>query len=308
MELKQIEYFLQLAQMQNVSQTADYLRISQPTLSKSLSSLENDLGVPLFDRVGNRIRLNASGQRFYDMARQAMQQLNNAALSARQAVYEVNGYISILCIAFAPIITACVSEYMELNPLADMRLRQYNLGLDLSKNSFDFILTGSPNSLENLSRSYYKISEPILDDGTVLVIGPKHPLYARIQEMEEPIDLKLFSDYSFVTQDMDRNFTDYSYQICQSAGFFPKSYFHTDDFLVKMDIIREGLAISFLPESCVEEASRLCPGLRPVRFSPVDFRRGVYMIRKKKELLSDAALDFWDFFTDYYQLPNDEDE
>ena len=64
MELKQIEYFLQLAQMQHVSQAADFLNISQPTLSKSLSNLEKDLGVPLFDRVGNRdrksTRLNSS--------------------------------------------------------------------------------------------------------------------------------------------------------------------------------------------------------------------------------------------------------
>jgi len=90
MELKQIEYFLQLAQMQHVSQAADFLNISQPTLSKSLSNLEKDLGVPLFDRVGNRLRLNASGQRFYEKAKQAMQILNTASLAAKRSVYDIS--------------------------------------------------------------------------------------------------------------------------------------------------------------------------------------------------------------------------
>lgn len=68
MELKQIEYFLQLAKMQHMSRTAEFLNISQPTLSKSLNALERDLGVSLFDRVGNRLQLNDSGKQFYSKA------------------------------------------------------------------------------------------------------------------------------------------------------------------------------------------------------------------------------------------------
>ena len=94
MELKQIEYFLQLAQMQHVSQTADFLNISQPTLSKSLSRLEEDLGVTLFDRVGNRLRLNNNGQHFYESAKQALQILNSASLFAKRSAYEISGNIS----------------------------------------------------------------------------------------------------------------------------------------------------------------------------------------------------------------------
>lgn len=63
MELKQIEYFLQLARFEHMSQTADFLGIYQSTLSKSLNSLERELGIKLFDRVGNRIRLNENGVR-----------------------------------------------------------------------------------------------------------------------------------------------------------------------------------------------------------------------------------------------------
>ena len=307
MELKQIEYFLHLAQMQNVSQTADYLRISQPTLSKSLSSLERDLGVPLFDRVGNRLRLNASGQSFYDKARQAMQILNAGTISAKQAVYQVTGSITIVCLVFAPILAPCVSEYMELNPLVDIHLRQYNHNLNLSANTeYDFILSDSHDSQKSEPNSQIWVSKTLFSEDTRLVIGPEHPLYGQVTE--EPADLSRFSGASFITMQRDSNFIDYTYQICQIAGFFPKAYFHTDDFVAKMNIIREGLAVAFLPESCVEDAARLCPGLQVLRYEPGNIWRDIVLARKKKSLLSETALDFWEFVMEYYRLPKDLEE
>lgn len=309
MELKQIEYFLQLAQMQNVSQTADYLRISQPTLSKSLSSLERDLGVSLFDRVGNRLRLNASGRRFYDTARQAMRLLNTATLSAKQAVYEVTGNITIVCLVFAPILADCVSEYMELNPLVDIQMQQYNHKLNLSANTdYDFILSDAHDSQENEPDTRIWVSRTLFSEDTRLVLSPHHPLYGQTEDAEEPVDLTRFSDAAFVTMQRDSNFTDYTYHICQTAGFFPKTYFHTDDFMTKMSIVREGLAVTFLPESCVEAAALLCPGLKILRYEPGNIWRDVVISRKKRNLLSETALDFWDFLLEYYRLPKDEQE
>ena len=307
MELKQIEYFLSLAQMQNISQAADYLHISQPTLSKSLSNLERDLGVPLFDRIGNRLYLNASGQSFYNKARQAMRILDAATFSAKQAVYKITGNLSIVCLVFAPILSPCISEYMELNPQVDIQLRQYNHNLNLSANTdYDFILSDSHDVQANEPNTQIWVSQTLFSEDTRLIIGPGHPKYSQMADEETVVDLTLFSDDSFVTMQRDSNFIDYTYQICQQAGFSPKTYFHTDDFLVKMTIIREGLAIAFLPESCVEEALRLCPGLRVLQYAPGNIMRSVVMTRKKKSLLNEAALDFWDFLLEYYRLPKDE--
>ena len=58
MDIRNIEYFLHLAKYEHVSATADLLHISQPSLSKHITSLEREIGVKLFDRIGNRIVLN----------------------------------------------------------------------------------------------------------------------------------------------------------------------------------------------------------------------------------------------------------
>ena len=308
MELKQIEYFLQLAQIQHVSQTADFLNISQPTLSKSLSSLERDLGIPLFDRVGNRLRLNASGQSFYEKARQAMQLLNTASLAARRSVYEVSGDISIICLTFAPILIPCIREYMELNPMVNFQLLQYNHVLNHTTDAdYDFVLLSAQDSLEANHSDQLWVTQPLFSEDWVFVIGPRHPQFSQLPE-NDVIDLTQFSGANFITMRLDNNFTDYSYNICQDACFFLKSYFQTDDFLIKMNLVREGMGVAFLPEACLENAFLLCPGMRAFHSSRGSEKRTVLIKRKKKSLLSEASLDFWEFMIEYFDLPSDEQD
>ncbi|WP_339247149.1 LysR family transcriptional regulator [Bacillus sp. FSL R5-0523] len=64
MEWEQLEYFQTLARIQHVTKAAETLSITQPALSRSIVRLENQLGVPLFDRQGRSIKLNKYGERF----------------------------------------------------------------------------------------------------------------------------------------------------------------------------------------------------------------------------------------------------
>ena len=58
MDIRNIEYFLHLAKYEHVSATADLLHISQPSLSKHITSLEREIGVKLFDRSRRHVSLN----------------------------------------------------------------------------------------------------------------------------------------------------------------------------------------------------------------------------------------------------------
>lgn len=80
MDIRNIEYFLHLAKYEHVSATADLLHISQPSLSKHITSLEREIGVKLFDRIGNRIVLNKTGEQFAQYAKQAVELLNAGAI------------------------------------------------------------------------------------------------------------------------------------------------------------------------------------------------------------------------------------
>ncbi len=73
MELSQLEYFKELAAIRHFTAAAQSIAISQPALSRSIKRLEEELGVPLFDRVGKSIRLTRYGEIFLEYATRALE-------------------------------------------------------------------------------------------------------------------------------------------------------------------------------------------------------------------------------------------
>lgn len=61
METRVLRYFLAVAREENISRAAEVLHITQPTLSRQLSQMEEELGVILFERGTRRIRLTDAG-------------------------------------------------------------------------------------------------------------------------------------------------------------------------------------------------------------------------------------------------------
>lgn len=301
MDLKQIEYFLQLADLEHMSQTADMLDIAQPSLSRSIAGLERELGIRLFDRVGNHIRLNRNGEQFYRYARESMELLHTACLSARQSMYETVGSVRISCKCFSAILLPCIHDYMQLNPRVDMKLNQYNHEHDADTlgDSCDMILT-SELDREGRGKNEFWIKQPLFSEDCRLVIGPKHPQFEELCRMGDTIDPGVLRDAQFITMDFGRGYQDITYGLCQKAGFFPRAMFRTDDFTAKMYALREGMGVAFLPESCLEEAGYACPGLRHFGMEGMRSRRTVVLLRKKENLLSETAMDFWDFAVDYF--------
>lgn len=64
MEIQQLYYFKAVAELQHMTRAAEKLSISQPALSKSIANIEQELGIPLFDRHGRAIVLNRFGEMF----------------------------------------------------------------------------------------------------------------------------------------------------------------------------------------------------------------------------------------------------
>lgn len=83
MELRHLEYFIKVANVENISQASRELLIAQPSLSRIISGLETELGVPLFDRRGHRIYLNENGKILYNASCQVFDILSKAKKDIR---------------------------------------------------------------------------------------------------------------------------------------------------------------------------------------------------------------------------------
>lgn len=72
MELRQLKYFLKAKELLNFTEAATALHISQSTLSQQIKQLEDELQVPLFNRIGKRITLTEAGDLFSVYAQQSV--------------------------------------------------------------------------------------------------------------------------------------------------------------------------------------------------------------------------------------------
>ena len=72
MDIRELRYFLAVADEQNITKAAERLYISQPSLSKQMSNLEEEIGAPLFIRGGRKITLTDSGMLLKKRAEELM--------------------------------------------------------------------------------------------------------------------------------------------------------------------------------------------------------------------------------------------
>src|SRR6202007_41886 len=97
MELRQIRSFLAIAETLHFGRTAEFIHLSQPALSLQIRSLEEEVGVRLFERNRRKTALTAAGAAFRDDAATALSQLEQAIRRARLAA---NGKLGPLRIGF----------------------------------------------------------------------------------------------------------------------------------------------------------------------------------------------------------------
>lgn len=94
MELRVLRYFLAVAQYQNMTRAAHELLVSQPTLSKQIADLEDELGAPLFIRGHRKITLTEEGEYLQTQAKEIVQLADQTAANI-QADQVISGKLSI---------------------------------------------------------------------------------------------------------------------------------------------------------------------------------------------------------------------
>lgn len=87
MELRQLKYFIHAAELLNFTNAAAELYVTQSTLSQQIKQLEDDLCVPLFDRLGKRVRLTDAGNQFLSHARKTLKEADEG----RQVLQDLIG-------------------------------------------------------------------------------------------------------------------------------------------------------------------------------------------------------------------------
>ena len=95
MDLRQLKYFVQIAESGNFSRAAEILRIAQPSLSQQIKSLEEELGVKVLVRHARGVTPTEKGQQLYEHARRILQEIDHAKDTIRSRTSAPSGRVSV---------------------------------------------------------------------------------------------------------------------------------------------------------------------------------------------------------------------
>lgn len=193
MNLQQLYYFHKLAEVQHYTEAAKALYITQPSLSDSISSLESELSVALFQKKGRGIELTKYGQEFYQYVSQALGVLEHGIAIMKEKSDSVTGTIDVGCIPtlLGDFLPDALDLYHEKHPQVNFNIFQDKsipVAEGVSAGNFDIGFCSMVESKEDL------VFVPITYQELIVIVQNDHPL-ARYDSME----LSTLRDYTLST-------------------------------------------------------------------------------------------------------------
>src|SRR5262245_32049781 len=122
MELRQLRYFVAVAQAGNISRAAQKIFLTQPALSRQIKALEDEIGLCLLERQAHSIRLSPAGESLLQEARELLQRADGIHERVRAASQRVR-----LRLGYAPslasgLLTIAVENFAQKHPTARVEL------------------------------------------------------------------------------------------------------------------------------------------------------------------------------------------
>ncbi len=295
LDLTHLRYFQAAARTQNFTKAAEEAHISQPAFSASLSKLEKELGVRLFDRIGRRIQLNECGKLYIKYVDQALACLDEGDRKLSEAGREKKRRFSLGTVS-VPLVQELLSDFRVAYP--DVAVRRYELlsqdvdsELADSDSGSDIILTAALGEMAEGPGCRVIKREPLF-----VALYRGHPLAERealsVAELREERFISLPEGYSF------REITE---QLCRSAGF-EVDIVHECFHCQLLACISDEIGVALVTEDTVKQ-ERMRKGGSDILFPALrdeNAFRSVALRWDPERALPEAARQFVDFALCYY--------
>lgn len=247
MEIRQLQTFVQAAQLESFSKTAEMLGYSQSAITVQMRLLETELNTRLFDRMGKRVVLTPQGREFLKSANKILYEVNKASKSMNEGRELTNplhvGTIESLCTAKFPRI---LSEFHSLHPRVNLQITvdsPEKLIRMMEHNELDLIyILDTPRWDENWVK-VMELAEPVVfvASATSRFAGKERLVLDDI--LQEPFFLT--EKHANYRQALDQQLA------LRRQSISPVLEISDTEFIIRMLELNQGL--SFLPYFAVEQ-------------------------------------------------------
>lgn len=287
----QLRYFTTVAQLENLSRAADLLHLSQSSLSKGIARLEAELGMPLFDRKGKKITLNAQGARFLECSNVILRELEFAVDDMNLLATGSDSKIKIGIAGTSTQMVACMAAFSRQHPGVEFEL---NCNIESQEhidiNDFDVLVYPAGIKYDKFT-GYY-----LHDERYFLAVGSDHPLARNVLVLPKDLD-----GQNFVFVRSGKSYVEYPFRICTALAVRFASQCYVDSRDLHQQMIAAGIAIGFVPE----DAASFYQNDRGIRLLPIQdqrFSRTMMICFRREKHLSVLAKTFRNFAIEFFRL------
>ena len=286
MNLDYLRYFVKLAQVGHYTRASEQLNISQPSLSHAVRQLEEELGVPLFERQGRNTQLTQFGEEFLDCAVRTLATLDEGVISLRRKAKGEGlirlGFLRVLGTDYVPRLAA---RFLAARPDRQIQFtfhsgRTQELLEGLADRRYDLVFCSRPAPELGLA------AVPVRAQELVLIVPPGHPLAGRAG-----VSLAEAAPYPMVCFSRDSGLRAVVDELFDALGVCPQVAWETEEDQVVAGLVAQGFGIAVVPEMDVLHQLDLVA--LPITAPP--YRRDFFLVHDDRLFLSPAAREFRQF-------------
>lgn len=288
MLLKQLQYFIAVAECRHFTRAADKLFVSQSALSQQITKLENDFGLKLINRNKHPIELTPAGTDFFIHATSIAQNIEQMQLQMQKYLPLERRTIHLGMITglgninIAGILRSFSEKYPDINFNITNKLSK-ELCRMLQEHKIDLGIFAAPYHIEEYPFEVL----PLENEEFVLIVPRNHPLAkcATIHLADASQEKYIFPTVENVSYDI-------FITECKRAGFSPKIISECNSPGRRIDLVQGGLGISLISLSGLRYHNH--PDVAVVRLK-APFYKQMVLARTKQEDASPVITALWNY-------------
>ena len=237
MELLQLKYFSHAAKTENFSRTAQNFMVPTSGISASIRKLENEIGVPLFDRTSNKIKLNEYGSILLKAIDRSEELFNKAKADIFDLAQTPFGELKLLILTNMQKVTNAISQFRTKYPKISFSIKHQDTLSATNINNYDIIVTDISIETDNFSRNFW------LREEIFLAVHKSSGLSKKGRVSFEEI-----KDEKFICMPKNSSLRHYGDLYFEKKKISPQIIIECDDPQYIYNYLKMGLGVTFFPE------------------------------------------------------------
>jgi DNA-binding transcriptional LysR family regulator len=297
MDVRHLTYFIEVARHRSFTKAAQALHITQPSISKMVKILEEELDVTLFNRTAKQAELTDAGRAVLRQAQQIVNSFHNLTSELSDVINLKKGNIIIglppmVGVSFFP---SVIGDFNHLYPQITLKLievgsKQVEHGVEDGSLDIGVVALPVKNELFNM---FSFVKEPMR-----LIVHPNHPLAK--QELVHFSELK---HEPFVLFREDFTIRDRILERCSQNGFVPKIVCESSQWDFIAEMVAAKLGVALLPDTITKELSPT--RIKALELAEPEIPWHLAIIWRKDKYLSFAAREWLKFTSNQFGVKFD---